>query len=592
MKKLLLLSVLMLSSHVASLAQSIVYDGNEYLLLSNGEAALNKVRSAGFRNYAYDECTIPETIESEGKTYTVTKIERNAFWISFAKTVHLPKTIKSIAWEAFYRSMTSTVNIPEGVESLDANAFSQSDIRELTIPATTEIVTDQYGSYFFYTPKLLNIFVGKSHPKLKDIDGVLCSHDGTLIKYPEARSGVYVVPEGIKKIGMRAFRHSHLDKLVFSEGVEEVEAGPMGQYNDFSQFTTKYMTPRTFEVYVGSTVKDFNAAFTLTPEIFKSIDIFFFSKEPPHTSLGTIHTGAKLTLHVPYGCKKVYSSKLSMNYIPDNMKIVEMEEGADLASFGLSTAETFRTDTYNQYLDARWPLAMYDNIPYFIISGAEGPEAAVADQKFYAVDHPDVIVPEYITINDIAYPVTEIDDFGFGPTLRDTTTVNGFRRSLPTTITLNSRIRRIGVQAFNASYILSITLPESLEEIDSMAFLNTKKLTEITCLAKTPPACSENVWYKSREVQLDYERFTVYEPSGVDRTLYVPEGTADLYRTAPGWKDFSQIVEIGTNKIDAVQNATDNSYGNNIYYDLQGHHLKGEPTKGVYIWNGKKFIVK
>ena len=590
MKKLLLLSVLVLSSHVASLAQSIVIDGNEYLLLSNGKAALKKVCSDGFQNYAYDECTIPETFEAEGQTYTVTQIEQYAFKNSFAKSVHLPQTIKHIEGGAFYKSMTSTVNIPESIDFFDPNAFVQSDIKEVTIPATADMGSYyENGLYFYLTPKLLNIFVGKSHPYFKDIDGVFCTNDGKLIKYPEARSGVYVTPEGIKSIGYSAFLNSNLDKLVLSEGVEDVNAVVIGPYVNNVYYSTKYITPKPLEVYVGSTVKKFYANFPLRTDVYKSVDVYFFSKEPPTVGLGTIDSGASFTLHVPYGCKKVYASKLNMSYIPDNMKIVEMEEGTDLASFGLSTAETFRTDTYNTHLDARWPFALYDKIPYFI----KGSEAAVADTRLRSVGYalPDFVIPEYITVNDVSYPVTEIDDYGFW------TVLHGEKESwwmdLPaTTVTLNSRIRRIGVQAFCEADIQRITLPESLEEIDSLAFLDTQRLTKVTCLAKTPPACSEKAWYGRKRVSIDVGYITVIAPSSVSRTLYVPEGTVDLYRTAPGWKEFSQIVEIGTNKIDAVQYDAGNSYSHNSYYDLQGRRLTGKPAKGIYIQNGRKVLVK
>lgn len=69
--------------------------------------------------------------------------------------------------------------------------------------------------------------------------------------------------------------------------------------------------------------------------------------------------------------------------------------------------------------------------------------------------------------------------------------------------------------------------------------------------------------------------------------LYVPTGTKSKYETARVWKDFSQIIEeeaVGINGIFMDENPSA------PVYDLNGRRLKGVPTKGIYIQNGKKMV--
>lgn len=73
-----------------------------------------------------------------------------------------------------------------------------------------------------------------------------------------------------------------------------------------------------------------------------------------------------------------------------------------------------------------------------------------------------------------------------------------------------------------------------------------------------------------------------------DCLLYVPYGSKSTYTVAPGWESFTVIEEyIPT----AVEINKDDEAINNIYYDLNGNIIN-VPTKGIYIKNGKKILIK
>lgn len=72
--------------------------------------------------------------------------------------------------------------------------------------------------------------------------------------------------------------------------------------------------------------------------------------------------------------------------------------------------------------------------------------------------------------------------------------------------------------------------------------------------------------------------------------LYVPVGTKERYMAAEGWKNFQTIEErempTGINATHVLNRSNDS------YYDLQGRRLTDKPSKGVYIQNGKKVVIK
>jgi hypothetical protein len=71
--------------------------------------------------------------------------------------------------------------------------------------------------------------------------------------------------------------------------------------------------------------------------------------------------------------------------------------------------------------------------------------------------------------------------------------------------------------------------------------------------------------------------------------LYVPKDCIEKYRAAEGWNEFVNIVEIDDTGIKSFR--ADSQYS--TVYDLHGRKFSAEGlSKGVYIINGKKVVVK
>lgn len=137
----------------------------------------------------------------------------------------------------------------------------------------------------------------------------------------------------------------------------------------------------------------------------------------------------------------------------------------------------------------------------------------------------------------------------------------------PKKVTFNNGLQYLGYRAFTGSYISSIDLPESLMFIDYACFAHClslrriylpstlkafagatfkwcKHLEDIYCAASVPPEADDS--------DFGFEPF-VGTPLGQWETdpnvnkycvIHVPEESIELYKNAPGWKNFVTFVPL------------------------------------------------
>ena len=74
----------------------------------------------------------------------------------------------------------------------------------------------------------------------------------------------------------------------------------------------------------------------------------------------------------------------------------------------------------------------------------------------------------------------------------------------------------------------------------------------------------------------------------MDAVLYVPNGCLEAYQKADVWKEFWEIKEFDVTGIGDVKADNENA---TTVYDLNGRAVEN-PTKGIYIINGKKLLLK
>ena len=143
-----------------------------------------------------------------------------------------------------------------------------------------------------------------------------------------------------------------------------------------------------------------------------------------------------------------------------------------------------------------------------------------------------------------------------------------------TSVTIPNSVKSIGWYAFwQCTGLTSVIIPNSVTSIGDYAFSGCTSLTSITSLITEP---------------FSIDNSTFPDNAYASATLKVPEGTIAKYKAADGWKDFTNIVE---GELTGILNVNREATANNRYYTLDGREV-GHPTKGIYILNGKKVVVK
>ena len=148
-----------------------------------------------------------------------------------------------------------------------------------------------------------------------------------------------------------------------------------------------------------------------------------------------------------------------------------------------------------------------------------------------------VIIPE---------SVTEIGDFAFQWcfALKD--------------IKLPERLRTIGYDAFHYCNPDSIVFPESLEFIDGGSCKHWNNLKKIYSKSPIPPYCNQDKY--------NTETYS-FEATPSDIPVYVPIGSADLYRNAQGWSYFTNFIETDNFPSAGIYGMkTDESYQSKVYW--------------------------
>ncbi len=135
-----------------------------------------------------------------------------------------------------------------------------------------------------------------------------------------------------------------------------------------------------------------------------------------------------------------------------------------------------------------------------------------------------------------------------------------------------------------------IVFPENLKELQVDSCTGWKAIQRIYSKSPEPPGCEEALLYPP------YTPFGSKEGEAGDNAprdtpIYVPVGSAEKYRTAPGWDYFNNYIETSEFPESGVEEIFINTEVNdNSYYDLQGRKITNPQPGQIYIQNGKKFI--
>jgi hypothetical protein len=131
--------------------------------------------------------------------------------------------VNTIGDDAFIdcESLTN-LTIPASVRTIGANAFS-GNMTSITIPAG---VTNIGSQVFYDCFELTAITVAPGNPAYSSVAGVLFDKpQATLIQFPAAKTGAYVIPNSVTNIAAWAFAFCRgLTNVIFPEGITSIGA--------------------------------------------------------------------------------------------------------------------------------------------------------------------------------------------------------------------------------------------------------------------------------------------------------------------------------------------------------------------------------
>jgi hypothetical protein len=151
---------------------------------------------------------------------SVTNIGASAFAGTQLAGVTLPSGLLSIGDYAFSATGLTNLIIPGGLLSIGGGAFSETSLAGVMIPAS---VTNIGPNVFSVCSKLTNITVAPQNSFFSSSNGVLFDlNRQTLLAYPDALGGAYLIPATVQSVAEGAFAGGSLVSVTIPASVTDI----------------------------------------------------------------------------------------------------------------------------------------------------------------------------------------------------------------------------------------------------------------------------------------------------------------------------------------------------------------------------------
>lgn len=195
-------------------------DGIYYNIISPQKLTVEVTyESSSYYNSYSGTVTIPETVEYKEKTFKITSIGQEAFYLcANLNEVIISNKVKKIGGGAFSGcQQLSTIVIPNSVTSIGNGAFSGcSSLTQISLPNDLK----EISSYLFKNCTNLKEIIMPTNP----------NKIGSFAFYNCASIETIAIPGSVESIGDDAFVDcSNLKKIVFEEGEKSLELGHMSK---------------------------------------------------------------------------------------------------------------------------------------------------------------------------------------------------------------------------------------------------------------------------------------------------------------------------------------------------------------------------
>ena len=472
--------------------------------------------------------TIPETINYNGSTYSVTEIGENAFLgCSGLTSITIPNSVTEIRYGAFWgcKGLTS-VTIPNSVTSIGSTAFYCCEgLTSITIPNS---VTEIGNQAFDICSGLESIIVEAGNTRYDSRDNcnaIIETSSNTLI----AGCKNTIIPNNVTSIGHFAFEGcTGLTSVTIPNSVTWI-----GDYA-FSGCLglTSITIPNSVTEIGGGAFSGCSGLTSVNiPNSVTEIGSHAFYWCTGLTSITIPNSVTEIRYGAFWGC-----TGLTSVTIPNSVTSIGKEAFygcTGLTSISIPNSVTEIGGYAFQYCTGLTSITIPNSVTSIgsqAFEGCSGLESIIVEAgntKYDSRDNCNAIIETSSNTlitgcknTIIPNSVTSIGEYAFS-------LCTGL-----TSITIPNSVTSIGERAFSYCYgLTSITIPNSVTEIGEGAFFYCSGLTSVTCYAESVPTTDEYAFWNS--------------PIS-SATLYVPAKSLAAYAATSPWNGFGSILPIAS----------------------------------------------
>mgnify|MGYP001851369382 FL=1 len=413
------------------------------------------VEVIGYR--AFQECGNLKNVELPE---SLIEIGAGAFFrCSSINNIIIPSKIEIInAYTFYYCTSLTNIELPDGLQTIGGWSFQNcTSLEEIYIPGSVNSIN---STAFMNCTSLNNIEVasGNQHYKYDEASGMLITTDGTNIVFISAAilrsTNTLNIPQGVTSFTTDISEYRNITTIIIPTSLERI-----GTAEIFP------LTISNVEVAEG------NNYFTEENECLYNKDktnlIMCFTKD------STVKLADTLTTVNDFSFKQ--APNIGQVNFPDAVTTI----GAQVFTPGLTSLENINIGPNVTYIH---PLFKWNNYYGEVTIDANNPNYTIEDNEIYNKDKTELIAVLY-EINGqyiVKEGVTKIGDNAL------------HYRTNMTSIVLPDGLKEIG-SSFQNSGLTTIYIPNSVDTIESNAFLNAANLTQIQ-IDKEPGSIAGSPW--------------------------------------------------------------------------------------------------